>query len=475
MSFTTRCPSCGTVFRVVADQLKISDGWVRCGHCGDVFDATIDLDAWLPPGPGAAPPPPVAGSLPAAGWQQHLQGHGHAAPPPARADAPGGAEAAQPDGGDLPSDEDLRAWFGEGPLDPPAAWRSDAPPTDAQDAAEEGFEPLEPWEPLESLDTLEPSEPAEPLAPLMPSLAEAPAAAPGPPPEPEPAADPPLVLPEPEAPQPSSDPLDVPSVSSMLTTASHDEPSEAAEDESDFHAELERFAHSTRTPLARADAEAEAAPSRAADAEAGRQDEPADEPMPPGPGGDPNAAVPQPAPEEAEAAAVPGFVRQAQRQAFWSSRGVRVALSVFALLLGLLLLGQWAYHGRHQLVAAQPSLKPWVQRACGWLGCDLAPVHRLEAIEIESADLVRRLGNFHSFDIVLRNQSGLEVALPALELSLTDGGGAVVSRRVFLPQDWPEAPAFLPPKDRVALSLRLSIALADGVPTAGYRALVFYP
>src|SRR5690606_1159672 len=68
MSFTTRCPSCGTVFRVVADQLKISDGWVRCGHCSDVFDATIDLDAWLPPGPATAPvvatPPAAADAEP---------------------------------------------------------------------------------------------------------------------------------------------------------------------------------------------------------------------------------------------------------------------------------------------------------------------------------------------------------------------------------------------------------------------------
>lgn len=48
MSYTTRCPACGTTFRVVPDQLKISDGWVRCGHCADVFDATLYLQAWVP-------------------------------------------------------------------------------------------------------------------------------------------------------------------------------------------------------------------------------------------------------------------------------------------------------------------------------------------------------------------------------------------------------------------------------------------
>lgn len=45
MSQITTCPSCGTRFRVVADQLRISDGWVRCGQCQEVFDARNHLDA----------------------------------------------------------------------------------------------------------------------------------------------------------------------------------------------------------------------------------------------------------------------------------------------------------------------------------------------------------------------------------------------------------------------------------------------
>src|SRR5437764_6840424 len=43
MSLITSCPACGTMFRVVPDQLKISDGWVRCGHCSEVFDAAAHL------------------------------------------------------------------------------------------------------------------------------------------------------------------------------------------------------------------------------------------------------------------------------------------------------------------------------------------------------------------------------------------------------------------------------------------------
>ena len=37
MSLATRCPACGTIFRVVQDQLKVSEGWVRCGQCHEVF------------------------------------------------------------------------------------------------------------------------------------------------------------------------------------------------------------------------------------------------------------------------------------------------------------------------------------------------------------------------------------------------------------------------------------------------------
>src|SRR3954467_7126180 len=43
MSLITRCPACGTMFRVVPDQLRISEGWVRCGHCAEIFDATAHM------------------------------------------------------------------------------------------------------------------------------------------------------------------------------------------------------------------------------------------------------------------------------------------------------------------------------------------------------------------------------------------------------------------------------------------------
>ena len=43
MSLITRCTACQTLFKVVPDQLRISDGWVRCGQCGEIFDAAQNL------------------------------------------------------------------------------------------------------------------------------------------------------------------------------------------------------------------------------------------------------------------------------------------------------------------------------------------------------------------------------------------------------------------------------------------------
>lgn len=91
MSLITRCPACATTFKVVPDQLRISDGWVRCGQCTEVFDATANLvqEGGSPAGAAAvgqggipipksprteppaflrppAPPPPKPTSIPAA-------------------------------------------------------------------------------------------------------------------------------------------------------------------------------------------------------------------------------------------------------------------------------------------------------------------------------------------------------------------------------------------------------------------------
>lgn len=328
MSFTTRCPACGTTFRIVADQLKISEGWVRCGHCADVFDATLYLEPWVPgtPAPAGSSPDPTESQVP-----------------------------------QVPQVE----------------------LTTASDPHEDEL-----------------------------------------------VTRPPAMLP--------------------------DDPPADASAEVDFSTELQRFA------AAKATAEAEAAVATASE-------ESVKPPAPTLAGADTETGESE-APE-----AVPGFVRQAQRRAFWESRGVRLGLSFLALLLAALLIAQGALHERDRIAAWRPDLLPLLQRVCAPVGCAVGPVRNIDAIVIDSSALVRRLGNFHSFDLVLKNTADMALALPALELSLTDTRDEVISRRVFLPEEWPDAPAVMPAQSSLTVSFRLSLSVGEATPMAGYRALVFYP
>ena len=347
------------MFRVVADQLKISEGWVRCGHCADVFDATLYLQPWIPPGTESTPDDFV-----------------EAAPEPEFPSEP--ASPSQPEwqdnaGDDLQVDVPVESEWGVG-------------------TAEE-----------HALETVPPP----------------------------------------------------------VSSDGHESDAE----ESDFHGELERFAAGLgRLSAARLGAVVSgAAPVEAPD-------------MPEAPAPHETgeaagfAASEQDAPEQE-----PGFVRQARRRAFWQSTGVRLVLSLLVLVLAALLAGQWALHERDRLAAWRPDLQPLLQQACGHLGCKVAPVRRIDAIVIDSTALVRRIGNFYSFDLVLKNTAPLPLAVPALELTLTDVGGAVIARRVFLPDEWPDAPPLLPARDSVTVNFRLSLALNEANPMAGYGALLFYP
>jgi predicted Zn finger-like uncharacterized protein len=120
MSLATRCPSCGTVFRVVQDQLRVSEGWVRCGRCNGVFNAaevlfdidsgaTVGADLGLP-GPPAEAPRPAAPS-----------GYAPIEPPPPADNANNAANAAWSGGRQEPRfDTDANSpWMPDGRTEEP--------------------------------------------------------------------------------------------------------------------------------------------------------------------------------------------------------------------------------------------------------------------------------------------------------------------------------------------------------------------
>ncbi|HSI55130.1 MAG TPA: DUF3426 domain-containing protein [Ramlibacter sp.] len=307
MSLITRCPACGTMFKVVPDQLRISEGWVRCGHCAEVFDAQANMQA----------------------------------------DDEVGATATEPPASQLPADSEgfessLNTEVGASIIDPP----------DSAQLEEEA----------KSLSETPLDQPFEMRRPDVASAAEA---------RPSPAARP--TEPEPEL---------------------HDL----------------------------------------------------------------------------------SFVRQARRQAFWRGGAVRAVLFIVFLALGALLLAQVALHDRDRLAAAEPALRPWLARLCEPLSCRIGPPRQIDAIAIESSSFNKLRGEAYRLNFTVKNQAPIEVAMPSLELTLTDAQDQPVLRRVLSPAELGTVSAVISAASDITGSLTLAVAPNGAGPRiAGYRLLAFYP
>ncbi len=94
------------MFKVVPDQLRISDGWVRCGQCDEVFDANANLHTEaLAPAAEEYPASPLAPTSPDPDWAASLRFASDDPQPPADTSPP--SEVSVPVEPDQPSTENL--------------------------------------------------------------------------------------------------------------------------------------------------------------------------------------------------------------------------------------------------------------------------------------------------------------------------------------------------------------------------------
>jgi predicted Zn finger-like uncharacterized protein len=319
MSLITRCPACGTMFKVVPDQLRISEGWVRCGHCAEIFDATASLQDPPVAEAGAAAASPTLPAPPPA-------------PAPAAAPAPAPVAAPAPLAAPVPVAASVAA---------PVAAAVAAPA------------------PADTLDSIDPP-------PLYPSF-----------------------------------------------------PSEIRDSQIDR-------------------------PSRFRE-----EDEPDLDDV--------------------------SFVRHARRKAYWARPLMRALLMVLLLLLAGLLLLQYAAHDRDRLAALQPALRPWLQLLCEPLRCQLGPPRQIDSIVIDSSSFGKLRSDAYRLNFTLKNQAPMQVAMPSVELTLTDTQDQPVVRRILAPRDL-GAGAVIPAASEWTGSVAVSVAAsASSSRIAGYRLLAFYP
>jgi predicted Zn finger-like uncharacterized protein len=151
---------------------------------------------------------------------------------------------------------------------------------------------------------------------------------------------------------------------------------------------------------------------------------------------------------------------------------------VAAPLLLLLLIAQAAFHFRDALAAHVPASKPLLVRACAVLGCSVGPLHEASGLSIDASDLQADPAHrgLLMLTATLRNRSGVELAFPHLELTLTDAQEQVVVRRVILPTEYVGAggglAAGIPGNAELPVKLFID---ASATTQAGYMLYAFYP
>lgn len=428
MSLATRCATCGTVFRVVQDQLRVSAGWVRCGRCGEAFNAVealIDLDAGQPPPvtevpAEPAPPQPAdtprdrpidAGSPPGRdAWPAAVAASPESPTAVAEVEAAAGAEA-----------DDTEA------LQPVA---DDSVAFVVDGAAEFMLETRQAQ--VRSLEPAAAAPEAADVDVVVPGVGGAPA----------------------DAAAAFSE-----SISEMQGAAEAATPgrphAEAADPES-----LASLPTDTATP-GRLEPTIDIA---------GDKTEPVRAPLDLVPGADRGSGArtwQEPPP------VAPSFLRSAERAERWRRPWVRALLSA-GVVLGLAALsGQIAYTYRDWLAATVPASRQMLVQACEWLDCRISEFRQLESLVVESSGLVRMEGTaMYRLQVVLRNRAALEVAAPAIDLSLTDAQGRLIARRVLSMAD-----LGLPLRTLKAgseLPIQVPINVAERA-VSGYTVEIFYP
>lgn len=320
MNLIARCPACQTSYRVVPDQLRISDGWVRCGQCGEIFDASQQLTE-------AAAEQAVAEELGPAGEsvQEHLSF----------------SDQFQPDGPQsaLLAPSEIKQ-------------QSSSMPISGSSVRQQ------------ALNALSASEPSWASAALLVKPSS----------ESQPDAE--------DAPEPVS----LPSVATVSFMRAPDNSMDSV---------------------------------------------------------------------------------RVGRPVFWWALGV---LLLFSLLL------QGVYRERDQLAASYPAVKSALVLICETLTCRISPLQHIDELAIDAATFYQVGQDSFELRFVVKNKSRFEIALPAIELTLTDLADQPVMRRVFTPADLGVAVQTVASAGEWSATayLRMQADATDARPQ-GYRLLIFYP
>jgi predicted Zn finger-like uncharacterized protein len=143
-------------------------------------------------------------------------------------------------------------------------------------------------------------------------------------------------------------------------------------------------------------------------------------------------------------------------------------------LLAVILTLQWLIFERDKLSAQYPEFKAVATLVCQSLGCKVSPLKQLESVVIEGSSFNKLDANAYQVQVHLRNTSSLQLALPMIELSLTNARDEALLRRVFTMAEMGIDSHAIDAKTELAAKATLELGQYSAR-IVGYRVLAFYP
>ena len=155
---------------------------------------------------------------------------------------------------------------------------------------------------------------------------------------------------------------------------------------------------------------------------------------------------------------------------------VKVTLAILGLVLLLVLGVQASVFERNRLASFFPDLKPHLQNLCAHLNCTVSTLKQFESVVVDNSTFSRQRGDTYRFGLVLKNTAAVELAMPAIELTLTDSQDQPLLRKVLTATDLGAKTDTLAANAEWSGAVALSAKVNGGAERiSGYRVLAFYP
>ena len=189
--------------------------------------------------------------------------------------------------------------------------------------------------------------------------------------------------------------------------------------------------------------------------------------------------------EEAGTADTPAVAEPASatflQEADTRDRRRRAALlGIGAILLAILVLAQLAVAFRAELLAKVPQSRPALEGLCRVFRCTVDWPARGDLLAVVGSELQALPGTSAlELTAVVRNRGNMTLALPSIELTLSDTLNRTVARRVFVPADYlagerdPQAHLRAGLEAGADLTVRIAFE-ANGLNAAGFVVYPFY-